>query len=101
MRTVSTENRQKFDVLVLHELFGLECVCAIRGSLHAVVLEGKMSYSRGSVIDTHFRGGTPYIVLKAYCAYSATNYCNCFFPFIFGCWMMQSGYFHPTSAQQR
>lgn len=57
MRTVSTENRQKFDVLVLHELFGLECVCAIRGSLHAVVLEGKMSYSRGSVIDTHFRGG--------------------------------------------
>lgn len=102
MRTVSTENRQKFGVLVLHELFGLECVCAIRGSLHAVVLEGKMSYSGGSVIDTHFGGGgTLCIVLKAYCAYSAINNRNCFFPFIFGCRMMQSGYFHPTSAQKQ
>lgn len=56
MQTVCTENRQKFDVLVLHKQFGVESVCAIRGSLHTVVLEGKMSL-RGSVIDTYFKGG--------------------------------------------
>lgn len=39
MQTVCAENRQKFDVLVLRKMSGLESVCAIRGSLHAVVLE--------------------------------------------------------------
>lgn len=75
MQTVCAQNRQTFDVLVLHKLLGLECVCAIRGSLHAVVLEGKMSL-RGSVIDGYFEGGVSCAVhsfLKAYRAYSAIN----------------------------